>query len=61
MVYEHKIVETFVPFWKREKEISLADASMQQLNKLSSEGWEVLSVISEFKFLLRRPINSGAV
>ena len=61
MVYEHKIVETFIPSWKREKNLSLADSSMQQLNNLALEGWEVLSAISEFKFLLRRPTNSGTL
>lgn len=57
MIYEHKIVETFVPFWKRPPEISLTDASMEQLNNYALDGWEVASAIKEFKFLLRRPIK----
>jgi len=61
MIYEHKIIETFVPFWKRDKEVSLKDASMQILNDFSSQGWEVVSCINEFKFLLRRSIRSGIV
>jgi len=61
MSYEHKIVETFVPFWKRDKNLSLTDASGQMLNELSLEGWEVVSAMSEWKFLLRRAINKGTV
>jgi len=62
MVYEHKILDTFVLPWKREnRSLSTNEITEQKLNNFATEGWEVVSSINEFKFLLRRPIRSGAL
>ncbi len=58
MTYEHKILDTFSLPWARPvKNMSLLDYGVECLNQASKEGWELVAAATEFKFVLRRPID----
>jgi hypothetical protein len=57
MIYEHKIIDTFSLPCKRPNNMSLLDYGVECLNQASKEGWELVAAATEFKFVLRRPID----